>query len=519
MGLRINTNLATLTAQRVLNINNRNQATSLERLSTGLRINRGADDPSGMIVSDHLRSQISGLKQAVENSQNAANMVSVADQALQQVTDLLTQIQDSIVFALNTGASTPDQIAAEQQVVDNAIQAVDRISVTTRYADRPLLNGNMDYVLVGDRPDGIDDLKVRRISFPDDTLTKTFTVDIVRNAQRAQITLTGASSVAGALLRLQGGRGTTDVRIGSGTVASGIARAINGVAQFTGIFASTVAGSQDVTIYSEDFGQSQLIRVEIVEGQVNGTANPLDDAGGWSGAEVGPFTVGEILSDRGLDAQVSFEGELFSAKGREFYISNRTSTFEFKLDPELVPFTLPQTITFDVGNTGIGFQLNELARPTDRLELGIEGVSSAVLGLESYRDNIEEAVQGGLSPSAVTTPLLAGGFLSSLTTGDANDLTNSPKNAQIIIKEAINQVGKLRAHLGAAVAFNIIPNVDQLNVEIENISSALSDIRDVDFAEEAANFSRNQVLFQAGMGVLAQANAIPQSVLTLLRQG
>lgn len=516
MGLRINTNISALTAQRTLLINERKQSQSLERLATGLRINRGADDPSGLIISDQLRAQVAGLEQAVENSQNASNMIAIADHALQEVSNLLIQVQDSVIFALNTGASTPNQIVAEQQVVDNAIQAIDRIAANTRYADQPLLNGRLDYQLVSDRPDAIDNLKLRRVAFSAGAVSKTFNIGVVRNAQRGQVTVEDASSAAGATIRVHGPRGISDISLAAGSVASGIARAVNSVAHFTGIFASGQTGAgADVTFFGENFGSEELIRVEILTGSITGTAQVLNDTGGFT-TEAGPFTVGEILSDRGLDGQVTFEGELFTGKGLDFNILNTIAAFEFSLDPDLFPFTIPTTISFEVANTGIGFQLNEQPRPTDRLELGIETVSSSVLGTEIFRDRIEEAVVGGISPNAVLTPILAGGTLSTLRTGDASDLTNDPKNANLIIHRSVDQVGKLRAHLGAAVAFNITPNIDHLGVTIENVTAALSDIRDLDFASEAANFTRTQVLFESGVGVLAAANSLPQSVLKLL---
>ena len=165
MGLRINTNLGTITALRTLGINDRNLGKSLERLSTGLRINRGADDPSGLVISEQLRGQLRALNQSVTNSQNASNLISIADAALQEVSNLLVGLQNSIVFALNTGGSSPAQVAAEQDAVDQAVAAIDRIAATTRFSDRGLLNGTAGFVLTDDRPDELDDLRVRSMSF------------------------------------------------------------------------------------------------------------------------------------------------------------------------------------------------------------------------------------------------------------------------------------------------------------------------------------------------------------------
>src|SRR5262245_42206159 len=162
MTLRINTNLAAIRALRNLRSTDQAQQTSLERLSTGLRINRASDDPSGLVISEQLRGQISGLQQASENTQGATNMIGTADAALQQVSDLLNNIRQSAIFALNTGASSPDQVAAEQASVDQAIEAINRIAQTTRYADGSLLNGNKGYNVTA-KAAAVQNLDLRRV--------------------------------------------------------------------------------------------------------------------------------------------------------------------------------------------------------------------------------------------------------------------------------------------------------------------------------------------------------------------
>ena len=132
MGLRINTNIQSLTAVRLLRETDRSLSTSLERLSTGLRINRAADDPSGLVISEQLRAQISSLKQATENASFASNLLNTAEAALNEVSSLLIQIRESAVFALNTGGASVEQIDAEQDSVDQALEAIDRIASTFR---------------------------------------------------------------------------------------------------------------------------------------------------------------------------------------------------------------------------------------------------------------------------------------------------------------------------------------------------------------------------------------------------
>ena len=145
MGLRVNTNVPSLTALRMVNQNDQNLATSLRRLSTGLRINVASDDPSGLVISEQLRAQISSLSQASENAQNASNLLQTAEGALSEVNSLLIGIRESLIYALNTGGASNEQISAEQDSVDQALEAIDRIASTSRFATRGLLNGFCQY--------------------------------------------------------------------------------------------------------------------------------------------------------------------------------------------------------------------------------------------------------------------------------------------------------------------------------------------------------------------------------------
>ena len=109
-----------------------------------------------------------------------------------------------------------------------------------------------------------------------------------------------------------------------------------------------------------------------------------------------------------------------------------------------------------------------------------------------------------------------GGTLNSIITGNGNDLFEDPTNAARIVSSSVLQVAKVRGYLGAVTADALTPNINALSVAVESLSASLSDLRDVDFAEETSSFTRSQILFQSGIGVLASANTLPQSVLQLL---
>src|SRR5688500_11671595 len=143
---RINTNVSSLVAQKQLGRSNIALSQSLLRLSTGLRINVGKDDPSGLIASEVLRSDIVATQRAITNSERANQIIGTADSALGQVSSLLNDIRGLVSEAANTGAVSEDQIAANQLQVDSSLEAIDRIAQTTSFQGRRLLDGSLDFI-------------------------------------------------------------------------------------------------------------------------------------------------------------------------------------------------------------------------------------------------------------------------------------------------------------------------------------------------------------------------------------
>lgn len=145
-GLIVTNNLSAQNTQRNLDNTNRMLSKSLEKLSSGYRINVAADDPSGLIISEQLRTQISGLSRAVQNSQEATNVIGIAEGALIEMNNILTKMRSLAIHAANNGVTAPDQVRADQAEVDSGIQTLDRIANTTRYSDQFLLNGSKGLV-------------------------------------------------------------------------------------------------------------------------------------------------------------------------------------------------------------------------------------------------------------------------------------------------------------------------------------------------------------------------------------
>src|SRR5688572_17933749 len=142
---RINTNVSSLIAQRVLRKNNDALNTSLERLSTGLKINRGADDPAGLIASENLRSEKTGIAQAIENAERASNIIGTAEGGLTEVSSLLNELQSLVGQAANSGGLSVEEQQANQLQVDSILGSINRISGATACQGAKLLNGNYAY--------------------------------------------------------------------------------------------------------------------------------------------------------------------------------------------------------------------------------------------------------------------------------------------------------------------------------------------------------------------------------------
>lgn len=483
MGLRVNTNQSSLTALRMLQNSDKSLQTSLQRLSTGLRINKAADDPSGLVISEQLRAQVNSLQQASHNAQNAANLVNTGEAALQEVNTLLIQIRESAVFALNTGGSSAEQVDAEQDAVDNAIAAIDRIAATTRFATRHLLNGESGFN-IRSKSTEISDLNPISVSWDPRTSDTSFSLTVTQNASQATLSAVGGSGIVASggplTLRVTGGLGTEDITVPSGGTLTVFQEAVNLLRSHTGIYAS--AGM----LYSEEFGSDEMIRIE----QVGGT-------GTFSGAGGGVLGQGQFVDDTGVDVAATINGVNVNSEGNK--ISVVSNIFSGQIN--MTPGHAAGAYSFTIRESGLTFQLSNQGRGTDRAVIGLPALYSNNLGRH-------EATTGGVTSF---------GFLSTVSAGGPNDLVNDPTNALKIIDVAIDQISDVRAFLGAFVNDNVDPAIRELAVHMENLSASESTIRDLDFAAETANLTKQQILFQSGISVIAQANAIPQSVIQLLQ--
>ena len=185
---RINTNVSSLVAQNTLGRSNSALEQALTRLSTGLRINTGKDDPAGLIASENLRSDISSIKKAISNTDRANQVIATADSALGQVSELLNDIRGLVTEAANTGGVSAEQIAANQSQVNSSLEALNRIAQTVTFQGRKLLDGSLDFITTAGSGFGtVADLKIDQANLGA-TGQLSVAVDVSAAATRAQLT-------------------------------------------------------------------------------------------------------------------------------------------------------------------------------------------------------------------------------------------------------------------------------------------------------------------------------------------
>jgi flagellin len=474
---RINTNVSSLIAQRTLNKNNNDLQTSLQRLSTGLKINSGADDPAGLIASENLKAEQAGITQAISNAQRASNIIGTAEGGLNEVSSLLTQVQSLASQTANSGGLSSDEINANQLQVDSILSTVNRIAGSVSFQGKKLLNGDYAYTTSTAAASAFDSIQVNAAHLADNATTSVV-VQVTNSATTGELQF-AATNISGGqgftsgtgpvTLQIAGNAGTEQLSFAASTSLSSVATAINNIKDITGVSA-TVAGTS-LKIDATSFGASQFVSVQA-------TAGAFTVTGGTSGKAYGK------------DAHVNVNGATATVDGKNVTYRTNNLDLDFTLSSQL---NAGKTKTFGITGGGATFALGSKVTESDKAAIGIQSVSTGSLG------------DGTL------------GFLSSLASGGANSLTSGNLvTSQKIIDKAIKQVSQLRGRLGAFQKFTIGSTINSLGVAFENASAAESAIADTDFASETSNLTRSQILSQAATTVLSQANSAPQAVLSLL---
>jgi len=477
---RINTNIQALTAQTNLARTTNEMNATLKRLSSGLRITRGADDPAGLIASESLRSEIASIGQAIENSQRASNVIATAEGALAEVAALLVNIKELTVEAANSGALSDEEIKANQLQVDSAIDSITRIANATTFSGLHLLNGHLDYVTSGVANSAIKALNIYSAQLGSQSYLSV-KVSGVLSAQRGHLEFQTSQVNSTVTLEIASGRGVEVFNFVSGFHVSNMVSAINAVTDATGVCATFINAANHasgVIFRSVDYGSNAFVSVRLLPSS-SGTFTVVD-SGGTS-----------TQRDAGRDIQVTVNGSNTVGTGREVILNTTALDMRVKLASE---FGAGDTSTFYITGGGAMFQLGPHINTSEQTSVGINSVIASRLGSTDV------------------------GFLSEISTGGSYSLVGGQAaSASDIVEEAIGQISNLRGRLGAFERNTLDTNINSLRITLENVTASESTIRDADFAAETSNLTRSQILVNAGTSVLALANQTPQSVLALLQ--
>jgi flagellin len=517
---RINTNVPSLVARSNLERTGRELELRLERLSTGLRLNRGADDPAGMIIAERIRSDLRGVEQGIKNSERASSVIATTEGSLAEVNELLNTIRALVVEAANTGAFSDEELRANQLQIDSAIDSITRISNTASFGGLKLLNGSLDYTLSGVAASAISRANVHAASFIGEEAVEV-EVNVVASAQTGALYIRGdlreeadyGTLLSSTTLRVAGSRGVVELSFPSGATYAQVVKAVNNLTQQTGVKADLVNGNANsgMVFKSEAYGASAFVSVERVDKPKDPTADsfqtysianngPVPGSVPFPWSEIGTTLIRDSR-DEGRDVTALINGRLATGDGLNVSTNSPSLGMELLLNEEFATDPTLENQVFHITGGGALFQLGPEVTAQQQVNVGVQSVAASLLG-------------GTLADGSLQ-------FLSSLKTGESNSLKasrdrNNFTTASDILQQAIDETSILRGRLGAFEANVLQTNVRSLQTATENLNASTSRIRDADFAYETSMLTRAQILASSGTTILTLANQQAQQALQLL---
>lgn len=518
----INHNMNALNAHRNMNVNNTAAGKSMEKLSSGLRINRAGDDAAGLAISEKMRGQIRGLTQASRNASDGISMIQTAEGALNETQNILQRMRELSVQSSNDTNTAADRESIQKEI-EQLTEEIDRIGNNTEF--------NTQSLLKGDGSTAIDKTGVIVANTVKGTETKTqasATVEIKHTAGAVGDTL--SVSISGKEITVKLDAATTSAADTANAFAEGLKKAIKDDEDLNGNFTVASAAGK-ITIAAKANGAYDGDKGYISEGKVTGTSNTTPAV---SKAGVGTTTKTEASSEINLsgiatkDDAKALVGKGFEVNGKkiEFYNVNDGAYTGKNIGVDIskaietngdVDEELVNTIATQLGDKleGISFEAN-----TDKLKISTkESGNDAVLNIKDGATKEDFTATFQVGANSNQTISISIGDMRADALGVKNvDLRTAEgsQNATATIQAAIEKVSTERAGLGA-VQNRLEYTISNLDNTTENLTSAESTLRDVDMAKEMMTFSKNNILNQAAQAMLAQANQQPQNVLSLLR--
>ena len=491
MAAVINTNIASLNSQRNLSTSQSALSTSLQRLSSGLRINSAKDDAAGLSISDRMTSQINGMTQATRNANDGVSLAQTAEGALSSSGDILQRIRQLAVQSSNATNSASDRQALQTEV-GQLNSELNRIAQTTSFNGQALLDGTMGTANFQVGADANQLISANGANF----LTSTYGNNRVENAA---VQAGSTSAAAAGAVKISGKFGSADIATTTASTAKSVAAAVNAKTANTGV---TADARTDVNLdlgaeaYSFKIASDNATDVTVSFAVTGGANTAADFAAGIN-------AINAQTAKTGVTAQydsVSQGIKMSNATGADIKITNTQTNVKLNVatyDEKGAKVTTPAAFSA-AASTGVAVANGRVTFDGD----------------SSFSVN-ETTATGFKLTGATAVGANQGSKLKSVAELDVTTF----EGAQLALKvtdAALSTVNCQRAQYGALQS-RFSSAIANLQSTTENLSASRSRIVDTDFAAETASLTRGQILQQAGTAMLAQANSLPNGVLSLLR--
>ena len=489
MASTINTNINSLTAQRNLGMSQASLSTSIQRLSSGLRINSAKDDAAGLAISERFGSQVRGLNQAVRNANDGISLSQTAEGALKASTDILQRVRELSVQSANATNSASDRQALQAEV-GQLVAELDRISQTTEFNGSRLLDGSFG--------------------------TQQFQVGANANQTIVAATANLRTNVYGNnQVQAAGGAGTLAAAGSNSTTAGTLA--INGA---LGSASVTVAANSSakvnadlITAQEGNTGVSATARTELSLAFATAGAYTLTLQSDNTVTQAISFSLSAVATASGLSSAVAAINDQSSKTGVTASL-NSAGTAVVLTNASGNDISVSDTAVANAGNVTVQKldSASAASGGTAVLTADLTAATATVVGyitLDGEKSFAADVTTSNILASDVGSTLKKVSDLDVTTFAKATDALKTVDSALAFVSGARAKLGALQSRFETTIA--------NLEVTSENLSASRSRIVDADFAKETANLSRAQILQQAGTAMVAQANQLPQGVLALLR--
>ena len=483
MGFRINTNIAAMNAHTNATVNNRSLDGSLAKLSSGLRINSAADDASGLAIADSLRSQANTLAQAIANANDGVSMLQIADKAMDEQLKILDTIKVKATQAAQDGQSA-DSRKALQADITRLIESLDNIASTTSFNGKALLSGqftNAEFQ-VGAYANQTISASIGATSSDKIGQTRFETSEGIASGT-ITLTFTGTTADPTQIVTLE----SATIGSGAGEGVGVLAEVINKNSDLLGVKASYNVSIGGTAAVASASGTTTF--------SLNGVSISVSDIKANDNDGTLVAAINAVKESTGVLASVDSRGYLVltSNTGRAIDVSGTLDSIASGMTTGNL--TLTNTTGGDIVVSGSA-SLGTTTEATINLRSTLDGFTSG-----------EVKAMGAFASGEI-------GYGSTLAAG-----VNTFEGAQAmmsIAEAAIKRLDTIRADIGSAQN-QMISTINNISVTQVNVKAAESQIRDVDFAAESANFSKFNILAQSGSYAMSQANAVQQNVLRLLQ--